>query len=321
MTISVVVPLFDKAGTVERSLASILAQTVTDVEVIVVDDGSRDDGPDRVARFRDPRVRLIRQANAGPGAARNRGIAEASGSRLAFLDADDAWAPRTLETHLALQSRHGVAVSAVGYREHPAGVDRAPLWRRRGLTAGVHRLEPGTDPRFAVHLLAFLSPWSTMASAEVVRAAGGFYARGRCLYGEDSYLWLKVLLNHPVAITLEPLVAFHTEASGLSANLGRARPIEPHLTDPAGLVEACPPALWPLLDEMLALRAARTAGMLGSWGRAGEGRALLRRFATAASRRTMLHWAATAATTRPAAAAAGLLRRLPRRARQRTAPA
>ncbi len=75
-------------------------QSVSDFEVIVVDDGSTDSGADLVARYPDPRFRLVRQANAGPAAARNRGIREASGQYLAFLDGDDTWLPEYLETAL-----------------------------------------------------------------------------------------------------------------------------------------------------------------------------------------------------------------------------
>ena len=94
---SVIIPLYDKARTIGRALDSVLAQTFDDFELIVVDDGSRDDGPSIVAACGDPRIRLIRQSNAGPGAARNRGAAEARTDILAFLDADDAWRPTYLE--------------------------------------------------------------------------------------------------------------------------------------------------------------------------------------------------------------------------------
>src|ERR1700736_6654005 len=87
--VSVVVPLYQKAATVRRCLASIAAQTLSDFEAIIVDDGSTDGCGDAVAELADPRFRLLRQVNAGPGAARNRGIEEARAAYVAFLDADD----------------------------------------------------------------------------------------------------------------------------------------------------------------------------------------------------------------------------------------
>src|SRR5262249_46945037 len=132
--------------------------------------------------------------------------------------------------------------------------------------------------RFAVHLLAYLCPWNTVARAEILRGWGGFFDRTKCLYAEDAYLWLKVLLNEKVAVNLEPLVRYHTEASDLSGNLSGPRPIEPFLEDPSEIEGACPSSLQDLLREMLAIRAAKTACMLAYWGQWREARDLLARF-------------------------------------------
>src|SRR5262245_39908172 len=97
--VSVVIPSYNSAAYLPAAIDSVLAQTARDLEVIVVDDGSTDDTPDVVARYGPP-VRGIRQANAGVAAARNRGIAEARGRYIAFLDADDTWEPVKLERQL-----------------------------------------------------------------------------------------------------------------------------------------------------------------------------------------------------------------------------
>jgi GT2 family glycosyltransferase len=277
MTVSVVIPLYNKAATVERSVRSVLAQTMPDFELIVVDDGSSDRGPDLVAAMTDPRIRLIRQANTGPGGARNRGLAAAEGELAAFLDADDEWFPTYLERQLAALRETGARASTFGYVEYPSGRTREPLWRRRGLETKVYRLGPETDARFAVDLLAYMSSWSTVAGTDFLRGLGGFYALDRCLYGEDAYLWLKVLLNGPVHISLEPQVSFHTEASELSANLGVMRPIEPMLTDSQGLFADTPGDLHPLLRRVLARRACKTAGLLALWGQPDKAKSLLDR--------------------------------------------
>src|SRR5579863_46296 len=88
---SVVVPLYNKALTVEATMAALLAQDFPDFEVVVVDDGSTDDGGRRVAAIRDPRIRAIRQSNSGVSVARNCGIEIAKAEWLALLDADDIW--------------------------------------------------------------------------------------------------------------------------------------------------------------------------------------------------------------------------------------
>jgi glycosyltransferase involved in cell wall biosynthesis len=279
MQVSVVIPLYNKGPYVGRSLDSVLAQTLADFEVLVVDDGSTDGGADVVAACRDGRVRLIRQANAGPGAARNRGLAEARGTYAAFLDADDEWLPTYLEKSVGLLQRHaGAAATACGYYLHPSGRRTEAMWRKRGLREGTYRLRPDLSPQLVVHLLAYLATWNVVARTEAVRRWGGFFSKDRCLYGEDSYLWLKLLLNETVVVSLEPLVRFHSEASALSGNLRGPRPVEPLLLHPDGLREACPAELRGLLEEVLAVRASKTACMLGYWGRWREGRALLRQF-------------------------------------------
>jgi hypothetical protein len=287
--VSVIVPLYNKAATIARCLASILDQTYRNLEVIVVDDGSDDAGPDIVRHFQDDRIRLIRQENRGPGSARNRGLAEAAGVYTAFLDADDEWHPHYLERQVAVLDAGQADATSAGYLEYPGGLSREALWRRRGLDERTYRLTPETDPRFAVHLLAYMSSWNTVARTTTLRALGGFYDRNRCLYGEDSYLWLKLLLTGSVRVSFEPLTWFHTEASQLSKNLTSRRPVEPHLTDPDSLIATCPGHLRGLLADILALRAAKTACLLAAWGERAEARRLLDRFSTAASRSHRLH--------------------------------
>jgi glycosyltransferase involved in cell wall biosynthesis len=277
--VSVIIPLYNKASFVERSLQSALRQTYTDFELIVVDDGSTDGGHEVVEQCVDTRVQLIRQDNAGPGAARNRGLAAASGEFAAFLDADDEWLPSFLEKSLACLEQHpDAACVSSGYIQYPAGKSMESFWRKRGLRDGVYRLAADWDPEFVVHLLAYLCPWNTVARIETVRKWGGFFDQWRCLYAEDAFLWLKVMLNEQIVVQMEPLVCFHTEASALSKNLKKARPVEPMLLHPELIEAACPHKLRELLKKVLAIRAIKTACMLGYWGRWREARALLKRY-------------------------------------------
>jgi glycosyltransferase involved in cell wall biosynthesis len=306
--VSVIVPLFDKERTVEASLRSAAAQTVTALEILVVDDGSRDTGPARVRAFPDPRVRLIHQENAGPGAARNRGIAEAKGDLLAFLDADDQWMPDYLERAIGrLDADPALAAVTFAWLDQPGAASSAPAFQRRGLAAGIQPVAPALAPSLLVAMVIFMWPVSTVARAAVVRRFGGFYEKG-ARYGEDGHLWIKVLLNSPVRFVMEAAAHFHHEASALSGNRRAMRPVEPFLTDPGDVRSVCPEPLRDLLERFLCLRALKTSCTLAYWGQWREGAALRRRFFHRACRSAPLYWVSLAATT-PLGAMAGRLDR------------
>lgn len=113
--VSVVIPAFNAARTIAGTIASALEQTVTDVEVIVVDDGSTDRTVDTARSVPDDRLSVIEQANRGAAAARNAGIARSRGTWLAFLDADDVWAPNKLARQLELiAERPGTLAAQAG---------------------------------------------------------------------------------------------------------------------------------------------------------------------------------------------------------------
>lgn len=94
---SVIIPVYNRADVLDRALQSVLAQSFQDFEIVVVDDGSRDDPHAVIASVNDPRIRYVRQDNKGGAAARNRGFDEARGAFVALLDSDDHFLPHHLE--------------------------------------------------------------------------------------------------------------------------------------------------------------------------------------------------------------------------------
>ena len=306
--VSVVVPLFNKERWVRRALDSIAAQTFGDFEVIVVDDGSTDKSAAVVAEYADPRFRLIRQTNAGPGAARNRGLREAVAEYVAFLDADDEWLPDYLA--FAVQHLETNEVDAVtsAYMDCPGDRDTVPYWRKRGLSEGIVVVDAFTPVQRLVAMLAFMLPCSTVSGTELVRRRGGFYDRDGCRYGEDAFLWLKFLLNDRVLFDLTPRVKVHTDAAGLSKNLTQVRPLEPFLQHPDLLLQDCPSELQSLLAEFLSTRAFKTACVFGYWGQWQRARDLRRRFRRPGDLRLPYYWPSFVCAT-PVGAALGFLLR------------
>jgi glycosyltransferase involved in cell wall biosynthesis len=112
MNVSVIIPLYNKAPYIRRTLDSVLRQSFQDFECIVVDDGSTDGSGDIVEGVKDSRLRLITQSNAGVSAARNRGIEAALYPLVAFLDADDEWLPDFLCASIKLHIEHPEIVAS-----------------------------------------------------------------------------------------------------------------------------------------------------------------------------------------------------------------
>ncbi len=215
--ISVVIPLYNKQHTIGRALHSVLLQGFDDLEVIVVDDGSTDGSAAQVLAIDDVRIRLITQANAGPGRARNVGASAARAELLAFLDGDDEWLPGFLAAGIAALSNHPSAVAyACGYDTGPFAhrvKDKVSL-----LTPDPALLPPPTvavGPDWLKYALDGLHSSATIVRTSPFRKAGGFYDRERCLWGEDSYLWGQILFMGPVYWDPTPRIFFHVEDSDL----------------------------------------------------------------------------------------------------------
>jgi len=130
---SVVIPLYNRAAQVGETIRSVLSQDWADFEIVVIDDGSRDDPLPVIDAIGDPRIRYIRQDNAGGGAARNAGIKAAQGRYIAFLDSDDLFLPGKLSTMAkALRDDDGLTV-LYSRMKVDRGVDRYWIRPDRGI--------------------------------------------------------------------------------------------------------------------------------------------------------------------------------------------
>ena len=260
--ISIVIPLYNKAKYIARALDSVLAQTFTDFDIIVLDDGSTDEGPDIVNKYNDSRVKLIHQNNIGPGAARNRGILESGSEYVVCLDADDEFAPEFLEVSLrSLEENPECVLSIVDF----IFVGKDDSTRKFKITPGVWRLPENMEPSELNMTLGHILS-ATLFRRDVIMKMGGFY-ENHCTYGEDKDLWLRVLLNYKVFWNTDKLVIYHIENSGLYLpNQKMQTPVWPFLKEPERIQKSCPEIYRDLLEKFLAYMAVNQALVIAGQG-------------------------------------------------------
>lgn len=210
-SISAVIPAYNAARFIRRAINSVLAQTRPVGEVLVVDDGSCDGTADLVEEYGRP-VRVIRQANAGPSAARNNGARVAAGEWIAFLDADDAWLPQKLERQSPLLDCSDVGAA------HCHTVNMAPRFSYEGP-------------------LTFETLWQQNrigTSTTIVRKAawealGGFDEDSRLIGIEDYNFWLRMLAaGWRIACCPEELSEYTPAADSLSTRIDQVTQAELH---------------------------------------------------------------------------------------------
>jgi glycosyltransferase involved in cell wall biosynthesis len=224
-TISVIIPVFNRAGEVCNAIDSALAQTLPPLEVIVVDDGSTDETPDVLARYGD-RIRVVRRSNQGVAAARNAGIAIARGDLLAFLDSDDVWLPRKLELQASrIEADPELGLVHCGVDFEGTGINLDGM--EGSVATEILRLERSV-------IVAHGS--GVMVPRRVAEEVGGFDARMRV--SEDWDFCYRVATRRRIAFVAEPLVLHARHATGLQNDIakmehGMLLALEKAFTDPA----------------------------------------------------------------------------------------
>lgn len=202
MQFSVVIPVYNKRPHVARAISSVLNQELEDFELIIVDDASTDGSWNEVTRFSDPRIVHLRRESPGPGgyAARNLGIQKAHAAWIAFLDADDQWNRRHLETIRALRERYSDCGCLCTHYENNERTGHR--WEARYGTINKHRGPHRIGyVSYLRHTRKNASPlWTsvTVARKALLQRVGGF-PEGRCRTGGDVDLWLRIAAVTPIA--------------------------------------------------------------------------------------------------------------------------
>lgn len=192
--VTVIIPTYNRRDLIREAIASVVAQSYADLEVIVVDDGSDDGTAEVVQQFTG--VQYVYQANRGVSAARNVGVARARGELIAFLDSDDLWQPDKLARQVALFEQQPDV--------HVCQTDE--IWLRNGVRVNSHHKHRKTGGDIFARSLALcvVSPSAVMMRRALFERLGGFdETLPAC---EDYDLWLRITAHLPVHFIAMPLV-------------------------------------------------------------------------------------------------------------------
>jgi glycosyltransferase involved in cell wall biosynthesis len=205
---SIITPLFNKQNYIGETIRSVLAQTLPDWEMIVVDNGSTDGGPEVVRQYPDPRVRLVESPKRGPGAARNFGLAQAQGEWILFLDADDL-----IDADYLLH-RKNLAES------HPAADLHVGCWEefKDGQTARVLRQPPayGQPTKILEQSAIAFAPWAPHAATVKRRRLTPDLYWPEALdqrQSEDTAFWFPVICGASIAWTQQSPALYRVQSA------------------------------------------------------------------------------------------------------------
>jgi glycosyltransferase involved in cell wall biosynthesis len=208
---STIVPVYNRANLIQYTLDSILSQKEPDTEIIVVDDGSTDGTLETLRRYGN-KIKVLRQQNKGPGAARNLGISHAKGKYITFLDSDDLWFPWTLSKYKEAILKHNFPAFIMG---------ESILFRSENEVKSV-KFSPLTLKYFDDYYSSskkslWLLPGGVAVKTEFLHQAEGF--TNKWINGEDSDLWLRLgTAKGFVRIQSPPVLAYRQHPNSAVAN-------------------------------------------------------------------------------------------------------
>ena len=218
---SVVIPLYNKAPHIVRTLHSVFAQTRPADEIIVVDDGSTDGSWELVKNLNDTRIKLIHQENQGTGAARNRGIKEAKGELIGFLDADDEWKPDFLKVAHGLIKKYPLAgIYGTAYEIiQPNGEKWVPIFKYLSDNIIEGYIRNYTQLIFENNFLSPIHPSAVVIPKNIFSDIGYFQVNEK--FFEDLEFWFRIDLKYRIAWRNEHLAIYHKDAVNRHCGLSK----------------------------------------------------------------------------------------------------
>ncbi len=231
---SVIIPLYNKAPYVGKTIESVLGQTLGNYELIIIDNGSTDGSSEIVAGFTDPRIRTIRlDKNVGVSNARNNGVAIATATYITFLDADDWWEPTFLEEMAGLIERHPDAgIYGTGYY-----IVKNSKKRLAPVGVGEEFVE-GEINYCSVYAKTLCMPLTSITIAmpkAVFEESGGF--KPHLKLGEDFDLWVRIALKHKVVFLNKPLSNYNQDVDVTYRGTHHLRDPKEHMLWNLGFLE------------------------------------------------------------------------------------
>ena len=208
MRISVIIPTFNRAGTLKRAIESVLRQTLQPYEVIIIDDGSND-GTKELVSYSYPSIKYIYQVNKGVSSARNVGIKYANGDWIALLDSDDEWLPSKLDSQVKA-IRANPAIEFFHTNE---------IWIRNGVQVNQmkkHKKHGGFIFEKCLDMCR-ISPSSVLIKKDIFDNIGMFNESLKVC--EDYELWLKITSKFPVFFLDRPLIIKYGGHNGQLSNV------------------------------------------------------------------------------------------------------
>jgi glycosyltransferase involved in cell wall biosynthesis len=199
INVTVLMPVYNGAKYITEAIRSVLAQTFTSFELLIMDDGSTDDTVSRINEFNDPRIRLVECEHRGFAATLNNGLQEAKAAYIARFDADDVCLPDRLRVQYDFMQVNPDYI-LVGAEEEYIDMNGEYLFTLQ------YRAYSDTEIRNLDPMICPFSHTSVMYRKDEVIAAGGYYAQGHTF--EDHMLWLKLIKKGKVCNLRQPLVKY-----------------------------------------------------------------------------------------------------------------